>query len=121
MLNVIPIQGTSSSAGDADEVEVTDELIVPNGLTLSLEDLSSDGGPTVGSSQERLQLLGQNGRVTRDELAHDATEGFDTEGEGSDVEQKNITDATGQDGTLDNRTDGNDLVRVDTSTSFHFE
>ena len=73
-----------------------------------------DGGLTVCGSRERLRLLGGDGHVAGDELGHDPAEGFDTEGEESDVKQKNIANAPRQDGALDSRTDGNGLVRVNT-------
>ena len=66
---------------DPDEVEVPEELVVADELTLSLEDLDLDGGLAVGSSRECLRLLGGGGRVMGDGFGHDTTEGLNTEGE----------------------------------------
>lgn len=45
-----------------------------------------------------------------DKLGHDATKDFNTEGEGSDIEWK---DVAGQNRALDSHTNDNGLVRVD--------
>jgi hypothetical protein len=64
--------------GDANEVEVTEELVVRDELTLSLEDLDLDSGLAVSSGGEDLGLLGGDGGVTGDELGHDTAESFNT-------------------------------------------
>jgi hypothetical protein len=78
---------------NAYEIEVTEDLVVPSELTLSSEDLDLNGSLTVSSSRECLRLLGRDGRVTADKLGHDTTKGLDTEGERSNIEQKNVSDA----------------------------
>ena len=71
-----------------------------------MKDLNFNGGLTVSSSQKGLRLLGGNSCVASGELGHDTTEVLNTEG-GSDIEQKNVTDASRQDSALDGRTKSN--------------
>jgi len=49
------------------------------------------------------------------QTSENATHGFDTEGEGSNVKQEDVLDVTGKDGALDGCTDRNGLVWVDTA------
>jgi hypothetical protein len=63
---------------NTNEVEVTEELVVTNKFTLSLEDLDFDGGLAISGGGEDLGLLGGDGSVTGDEFGHDTTEGLNT-------------------------------------------
>ena len=107
------LRNTFGRRRDADEVEVTEELVVADELTLSLEDLDFNSGLTIGSSRERLRLLGGDGRVAGDELGHNTTKSLNTEGERCDVRQKNVPNVTRQDSTLNSRANGNGFVGVD--------
>ena len=100
--------------GDADELEVAEELVVLDQLTLTLVDLDLDGSLEVGGSREYLGLLGGDSGVTVDQTGEDTTQGLDTERQGSDIEQQDISDLTSQDGTLDGGTDDDSLIGVDT-------
>lgn len=104
---------TTVGRGDTDELEVAEELVVLDELTLTLVDLDLDGSLEVGGGGEDLGLLGGDGGVAVDQTGEDATEGLDTEREGSDIEEEQVLDLTGEDGTLDSSTDGDGLVRVD--------
>ena len=107
------LRNTTVGRRNADKLEVTKELVVLDKLTLTLEDLDLDSGLVVSGSREGLGLLGGDGGVAVDQTSEDTTKGLDTERQGSDIEQKHVSDLTSQDSTLDSSTDGNSLVRVD--------
>ena len=69
-------------------------------------------GLIVYSRGEDLALLGRDRRVRIDQASHHTTHRLDTEGERSDVQQKDILDLTGEYTTLDSSTYGDDFVRV---------
>lgn len=98
---------------DTNKLEVAEKLVVADKLTLTLVDLDLDGGLEVSGSGEDLGLLGWDGSVAVDQTGEDTTEGLDTEGKRSDIEEKNVGDLTRQNGTLDGGTDGDSLVWVD--------
>jgi len=99
--------------GDADKLEVSEELVVTDELTLTLVDLDFDSRLEVSSSGEDLGLLGGDGGVAVDQTSEDTAEGLDTEGKRSDIEEEDVSDLTGKDGTLDGGTDGDSLIGVD--------
>ena len=104
---------TTVSWGNANELEVTEELVVTDELTLTLVDLDLDSALEIGSSGEDLGLLGGDSGVTVDQAGEDTTEGLDTKREGSDVEKEKVGNLTSKDGTLDSSTDSNSLIGVD--------
>ena len=104
---------TTVRRGDANELEVSEDLVITDKLTLSLVDLNLYGALEVGSGGEDLGLLGRDGGIAVDQTGENATEGLDTEGQRSDVEQEKVSDLTSKDGTLDCCTDSNGLIRVD--------
>ena len=99
--------------GDANEVEFDKQLVVPDQLTLTLEDLDLNGGLTVGSSQEGLRLLRRDCGAPGNEFGHNTTESLDPEGEGSDVRQENIItlelEDSGIEGSTTQVVDGHDV------------
>lgn len=97
---------------NTDELEVAEELVVTDELTLTLVDLDLDGRLEVGSGGEDLGLLGRDGGVAVDQTSEDTTQGLDTEGKRGDIEKKDISDLTGQNGTLDSGTNSDSLIRV---------
>jgi len=109
----LDLRNTTVGRRDANKLEVTEELVVLDELTLTLEDLDLDSGLHVSSGGEGLGLLGGNGGVAVDQTSEDTAEGLDTEGKGSNIEQENVGNLTSQDSTLDSGTDGNSLVGVD--------
>ena len=109
----LDLGNTTVGRGDTDKLEVAEHLVVLDELTLTLEDLDLDGGLEISSGGEDLGLLGGNSGVAVDQTSEDTTEGLDTEGEGSDIEEEKVLDLTGEDGTLDSGTDGNSLIGVD--------
>lgn len=104
---------TTVGGGNADKLEVAEHLVVTDKLTLTLEDLDLDGSLEVSGGGEDLRLLGGDGGVAVDQTSEDTTEGLDTERQGSDIQQENVSDLTSQNSTLDSSTNGNGLVRVD--------
>lgn len=104
---------TTVGRGNADKLEVAEELVVADKLTLTLVDLDLDSGLEVGSSREGLGLLGGDGGVAVDQTGEDTTEGLNTEGKRSDIEKEEVSDLARKDTTLDGGTDGDSLVRVD--------
>lgn len=99
--------------GDADKLEVAEQLVVADKLTLTLVDLDLDGALEVSSGGEDLRLLGGNGGVAVDQTGEDTAEGLDTERQGGDVEEEQVGDLASKNGTLDGSTDGDSLVGVD--------
>ena len=112
------LRNTAGSRGDTDEVELTEHLVVSGHFTFTLEDLDADLGLVVSGGGVGLRLLGGDGGVLGDHAGEDTTEGFDTEGEGSDVEEEEAGDITAEDTTLDGGTDGDGFVGVDTAEGF---
>jgi len=99
--------------GNANKLEVSEELVVTDELTLTLVNLDLDGGLEVSSSGEDLGLLGGDGGVAVDQTGEDTAEGLDTEGKRSDIEKEDVSDLTRENGTLDGGTNGDGLIRVD--------
>ena len=104
---------TTVSRGNTDKLEVAQQLVVTDELTLTLVDLDLDSALEIGSSGEDLGLLGGDSGVTVDQAGEDTTEGLDTKREGSDVEKEKVGNLTSKDGTLDSSTDSNSLIGVD--------
>jgi hypothetical protein len=84
LLTSIDIEGdldlgnTLRGRRNANKVEIAEELVVADELTLSLEDLDLNGRLAVGSGREDLRLLGWDGGVTRNEPGHDTAKGLNT-------------------------------------------
>lgn len=108
----LDLGNTAVGRGDADELEVAEHLVVLDELTLTLVDLDLDGSLEVGGSGEDLGLLGRDGGVAVDQTGEDTAEGLDTKREGSDIEEEEVLDLTGEDSTLDSSTDSDSLVGV---------
>jgi hypothetical protein len=79
--------------------------------------LTQNSGLVVGISREGLGLLGGNGGVPLDQGGHDTSGGFDTHGQGGNVQEEQVLglgrSVTGQDGGLNGGTVSNGLVGVD--------
>jgi hypothetical protein len=104
---------TAVGRGDANELEVAEELVVTDELTLTLVDLDLDSGLEVGGGGEGLRLLGGDGGVTVDQTGEDTAESLNTERQRGDVEKKEVGDLAREDTTLDGGANGDSLVRVD--------
>lgn len=109
----LDLGNTTVGRGDTDKLEVAEELVVADKLTLTLVDLDLDSGLEVGSGREGLGLLGGNGGVAVDQTGEDTAKGLNTERQRGDVEKEEVSDLAREDTTLDGGTDGDSLVRVD--------
>ena len=69
-------------------------------------------GLTIHSRGVGLGLLGGNRGVAGDHLGHHTAEGFHTQGEGRDVEQKDVLHLAGQHTALNGSTDSHHLIGV---------
>ena len=107
------MRDAARSGGKTDELEVTQKFIILDEFSFTLEDFDFDGGLAIGSSGENLGFLGGYGGVAADEASEDAAEGFDTQGEGSNIEEEDIGNVAGQDGSLNGGTDGNGFIGID--------
>jgi hypothetical protein len=104
---------TLGGGGDTGKSEVTDQLVVSNKLSLTLENSDLDGSLTLSGGREDLGLLGGDRRVSVDESSEDTTESLDTKRQRSNIKQEDISDLTGKNSTLDRSTNGNSLIGVD--------
>jgi hypothetical protein len=99
--------------GNANELEVAEELVVTDELTLTLVDLDLDSGLEVGGGGEGLGLLGGNSGVAVDQTGENTAESLNTERQRGDIEKEEVSDLSRKDTTLDRGTDGNSLIGVD--------
>jgi hypothetical protein len=104
---------TTGCRRETNELEVSEEFVVLDEFSFTLEDFDFDSSLAIGGSGEDLGLFGGDGGVAVDETGEDTAEGFNTEGEGSDVEEEDIGDIAGQDGSLDGSTNGDGFIGVD--------
>ena len=98
--------------GDAIEAEGSERLVVAGHLALALEHVDFHVGLTVHGGGVGLRLLGRDGGVPGDHLGHHTAQGFHTQGEGSDVQQKDVLDLTGEHTALNGGAHGHHLVGV---------
>lgn len=109
----LDLGNTTAGRRDANKLEVSEQLVVLDQLTLTLEDLDLDSGLRVGGGGEDLGLLGGDGGVSVDQTGEDTAQGLNTERQRGDVEEKEVLDLTREDSTLDSSTHGDSLIRVD--------
>src|SRR5436305_9373004 len=103
---------TSVGRRNANELEVSQELVVTDQFTFALVDLDLNSSLKVGSGGEDLRLLCGNGSITIDQASEDASKCLNSEREGGNVEQENIHDLAGENRTLDSCTHGHSFIRV---------
>ncbi|ROW05767.1 hypothetical protein VMCG_05263 [Cytospora schulzeri] len=109
----LDLRDTTVGRGDADQLEVAEHLVVLDELTLTLVDLDLNSSLEVGGSREDLGLLGGDGGVAVDQTSEDTTEGLNTQGQRSNVQEQKVLNLTREDSTLDSSTNGDSLIRVD--------
>ena len=99
---------------DTIESEVTKGLIILSELSLTLENMDINCGLVIVCSGEYLALLGRDGSITLDQLGCDAAQGFDGQGQRSNIQKKDIscTLITGELTALDRCTDCNCFIGV---------
>jgi hypothetical protein len=109
----LDLRDTAGSRGDAGEFEFAEEVVVLRARTLTPVHLDKHTGLVVGVGGEGLGLLRGDSGVALDESGHDTTNGLDTEGQGSDVEEEVLGLLRGvarEDGGLEGGTVGDGLV-----------
>lgn len=113
---------TSGGRGNTIEIELPEDVVIAGHLSLALEYLDQHTWLVIGVCGEGLGLFGRDGGVTGDEDRHDTTCGFDTEGEGCDVNEQEAVGLfgalSGEDGGLDGRAVGNCLIGIDGAVGF---
>mmetsp|Transcript_31788 Transcript_31788/g.90288 ORF Transcript_31788/g.90288 Transcript_31788/m.90288 type:complete len:156 (+) Transcript_31788:816-1283(+) len=105
---------TAGGWGDADQVELAEQLVVGGHLSLSLENLDPNLGLAVGSGGEHLGLLRWDGCVPVNEAGEDTSHGLNAEAQRGHIEQQDVLHVTAQHSALDRGTHGNHLIGVDT-------
>src|SRR6185436_20879464 len=75
---------------NADQVELSEELVVVRHLAFALEDSNGHRRLIVGSRREDLALFRRDGRVPLDQLRKDTAEGFDAQREWRHVEEQHV-------------------------------
>ncbi|EGP45431.1 putative NAD-specific glutamate dehydrogenase [Achromobacter insuavis AXX-A] len=97
---------------DPFEVELAQGLVARGNFTLALEHLDRHGRLVVVGGREGLREAGRDGRVLLDHLGHHAAQGFNTQGQGGDVQQQHVLAIARQHGTLDGGASGDGFVGV---------
>ncbi|EAV43575.1 putative NAD-specific glutamate dehydrogenase encoded in antisense gene pair with dnaKJ [Stappia aggregata IAM 12614] len=110
----LDLRNTTRCRRQADQVELTEDLVVRSHFTLTLEDADGHGRLIVFSGREHLALLGRDRRVAVDQTGEDTAKRFDAERQRGHVEQQNVLDVALQNTGLDRGTHGHDFVRVHT-------
>ena len=103
--------------GNTVELELAEETVVTALSTLTLVDGEGDGGLVVLNGGEDTRLVGGDGGVTGDDDTENVNLHGNTEGEGSNIEQEEVSGLVrglaGKDGSLDSGTVCDSLVGVD--------
>ncbi|OZJ05264.1 hypothetical protein BZG36_01971 [Bifiguratus adelaidae] len=97
-------------------VELTEQLVVPDKFTFTLEDLDLNLSLAISSSGKHLRLLGGNGSVAVDQSGEDTSEGLNTQGKRGNIQQENVSYGTSEDTTLNSSANCNSLIGVHTFT-----
>lgn len=77
---------SSGGGRDSIEVEFSKRVIIFGHLSFSFEDLDEDTGLVIGISGEDLRFFGGDGGVSGDQVGHDSSGGFNSEGKRGDIE-----------------------------------
>jgi len=110
------------SWGDSVKVELTEVVVVLDKGTLTFEDGNGDSSLLVLVSSESLGLLGGNDGTTFDNLRHNTTNGLNSEGKGSDINEEDIlsliVSLASENTSLDGSTISDSLIGVNTTVGF---
>ena len=108
---------TARSREDASELELAEKTVVLALSAFTLINGEGDSRLIVFDSCERTALVGWDGGVARHDDTKDVTLHGDTEGEGSNIKEKEVLglvrSLTSENGGLNSGTVGNSLIRVD--------
>src|SRR5262249_15220422 len=88
----------------ADEIELSEQLVVRRHLALALEHTDGYGALVVFGGGENLALFRGNSGVAIDQPREDAAQRLDAERERSDVEEQHVLDVALEDTGLNRRT-----------------
>ena len=103
---------TPGGRGDADQVELAQELVVVGHRPLTLEHPDGHGGLVVLGGGEGLAALGRDGGVALDQRGEHAAQGLDAERQRGHVQQQDVLHIPLQHATLHRGTQRHDFVRV---------
>lgn len=106
------LRNATRCRGQADEVELTEQLVVLRHFALALRNADGHSRLVVFGGREGLALLRRDRRVAIDQTSEDTAQRFDAERQRGYVEQKNVLDVALQNAGLDGCTHGNNFVRV---------
>ena len=110
----LDLRNATTCREDTIQTELAEGLIISCELTLTLYDMDVYSGLVILCGREYLRSMGRNGCISLDERCCHTTEGLDGKCQRCYIEKKNITGTgiTGELTTLDRRTDGYALIRV---------
>ena len=97
----------------ANQVELSEQLVVSGHLALALQHLDLHLGLHVGGGRELLRLLGRDGCVAVDELGEHAAQRLNAQRQRRHIQQQHVRDLARQNTALDSSAHGDRLVRVD--------
>ncbi len=101
------------SGGDADQLKTANGLVAFRHFPLALQHVNRYRRLIVGRSGENLAFFARDGSVFFDEFGHHRTEGFNTQGQGRDVEQQYILDVSLENSTLNGSADSYHFIWID--------
>ena len=102
------------SWSDTIKDEAAERFVVFCEFALTLKDVNLNLRLVIGSGREDFRFRSWNRSVTIDEWSTDTAHGFDTKGEWSNIEEKNILDVALKHTTLNSGTNSHDFVWVHT-------
>src|SRR3970282_655599 len=84
------LRDAARGRGNPEQVELAEQLVIARHLPLSLMDADGHRILVVRRRGKGLALLCRNGRITVDDAAEDAAQGFDAQRKGRDIQQQNV-------------------------------
>jgi len=110
---------TTGGLWKTSQVEFTQKMVILGHGSFSFEDLDGNGLLVILIGSKDLWFLGGDERTSGDNGRHNTSNSFYTEGEGSSVNDNDITQVFGifttDDSTLNGGTKGDGLIGVNTS------
>ena len=99
-------------------MESTNRSVVEGHFAFALQNVNFDRWLAVCCCREDLGLLGWDGCVALNEFCHDPTQGLDTEGQGRDIQEKDVCHFPSQNTRLNRCPNGHHLIRIDPAIRF---
>ena len=94
-------------------MEAAQALVGGSHLTLTLEDIHLHGGLVIGGGREDLALLYGDSGVALNQTGAYTAHGFNTQGQGGDIQQQQALDIAGENARLKGGAHGHALIGVD--------